>query len=78
MYKIILKNIELNLPIGIFDFEKIQKQRVIMQLELKSYSNFKFNSIDDCIDYSKISEYLSCYKTLLYKYIDFILHTIYN
>ena len=30
------------------------------------------------IRYSKISEYLSCYKTLFYKYIDFILHTIYN
>lgn len=58
MYTIILKNIELNLPIGIFDFEKVKKQRVTMQLELKSYSNFKFNSIDDCIDYSKITNYI--------------------
>ena len=63
MYKIILKNLELNLPIGIFDFEKIKKQRVVMQLELKSYSNFKFNSIDDCIDYSKIADFIKNFET---------------
>ena len=58
MYKIILKDLEVFLPIGIFDFEKEKTQRVIIQLECLSYSNFKFNSINDCIDYSKIAFFI--------------------
>lgn len=58
MYKIILKDLKVNLPIGIFDFEKEKTQPVVMQLVVHSYSNYKFNSINDCVDYSKIAEFI--------------------
>ena len=58
MYKIILKDLKVNLPIGIYEFEKEKTQPVVIQLECLSYTNYKFNDISDCIDYSKISEYI--------------------
>lgn len=58
MYKIILKNLEVYLPIGIYAFEKENTQKVIMNLECFSHSNYKFINIEDCIDYSKIAEFI--------------------
>ena len=58
MYKIILKNLEVYLPIGIYDFEKEKTQKVIVNLECLSHSNYKFINIEDCIDYSKIAEFI--------------------
>lgn len=58
MYKIILKDLKLNLPIGIYEFEKEKTQPVLIQLECFSYSNYKFNSTNNYIDYSKIFEFI--------------------
>lgn len=58
MYKIILKNLEVSLPIGIFDFEKEKTQPVIINLECLAHSNYNFLDIKDCIDYSKIAEFI--------------------
>lgn len=63
MYKIILKDLKLNLPIGIFDFEKEKTQPVVIQLECLSHTNYQFNSISDCIDYSKISDFIKSFET---------------
>lgn len=62
MYKIILKDLKLNLPIGIYEFEKQKTQPVIIQLECLSYSNYQFNTIEDCIDYSKISDFIKSFE----------------
>lgn len=58
MYKIILKNLEVYLPIGIYDFEKEKTQKVIVNLECLAHTNYKFMDIKDCIDYSKIAEFI--------------------
>lgn len=63
MYKIILKDLKLNLPIGIYEFEKQKTQPVVVQLECLSYSNYQFQSIKDCIDYSKISDFIKSFET---------------
>lgn len=62
MYKIILKDLKVNLPIGIFDFEKEKTQPVVMQLVCHSYSNYQFDSISDCVDYSKIAEFIKSFE----------------
>lgn len=62
MYKIILKDFKLNLPIGIYEFEKQKTQPVVIQLECLSYSNYKFNHIGDCIDYSKIADFIKSFE----------------
>lgn len=63
MYKIILKDLKLNLPIGIYEFEKQKTQPVVMHLECLAYSNYQFNSIEDCIDYSKISDFIKSFES---------------
>lgn len=63
MYKIILKNLKLNLPIGIYEFEKEKTQSVLINLECLSYSSYQFNNINDCIDYSKIFEFIKSFET---------------
>lgn len=62
MYKIILKDLKVNLPIGIFDFEKEKTQPVVIQLVCHSYSNYQFNTINDCIDYSKITDFIKSFE----------------
>lgn len=63
MYKIILKDLKVNLPIGIYEFEKEKTQPVVIQLECLSYTNYQFNNISDCIDYSKIAEFIKGFET---------------
>lgn len=63
MYRIILKNLEVSLPIGIYDFEKVKSQKVIMHLECLAHTDYNFLNIENCIDYSIIANFIKSYET---------------
>jgi dihydroneopterin aldolase len=80
MFKMILNQIEVNMFIGICDFERENRQKVVVNL--KAYGNPTFNAqhIDDCLDYSKLAEFITNWydrphvdliETLMHDVIDF-------
>ncbi len=62
MYNFTANNINVNMYIGIRDFEYLNKQQVLVSVS--AYGNTPFNpkSIDDCLDYSKICEYVKSWE----------------
>ncbi len=54
MFKMIARNIKVNMFIGICDFEYLQKQPVVVNFVAHGNPKFKPENINDCLDYSKI------------------------
>lgn len=63
MFYITLDNIKLNIFVGIRDFEYLNKQQVI--INLKAYGTIPFRpvNITECLDYTKITDYLKNWET---------------
>lgn len=55
---IFIKNLELDMSIGVFDVEKEEKQRVVVDIELTVVPsiNWKADNIDDVVSYAAITD----------------------
>ena len=76
----IAQNIEVEMFIGICDFEYLNKQKVIVNIEALGNTPLKPKNISECLDYSKICgfvaswtnrEHVDLVETLLYELFEF-------
>jgi 7,8-dihydroneopterin aldolase/epimerase/oxygenase len=76
----IAQNIEVDMFIGICDFEYLNKQKVVVNIQALGNTPLKPVNISECLDYSKICEFVSSWtsrghvdlvETLLYELFDF-------
>jgi len=80
MFKMIAKNIEVNMFVGIHDFEYRKKQKILVNVIAYGRPKFQPNNISECIDYSRICdfvhgwtnrEHVELIETLLHEVIEF-------
>lgn len=59
MFKFIAKGIEVEMFVGICDFEYHKKQKVIVNVEAKGSPTFNPTHITECLDYSKVCTFVN-------------------
>ena len=76
----IAQNIEVDMFIGICDFEYLKKQKVIVNIKVLGNTPLKPIEISECLDYSKVCFFVDSWskrphvdlvETLLYELFDF-------
>ncbi len=81
MFKMIAKGISVDMFVGICDFEYLNKQTVVVNVTAWGKPKFKAESINDCLDYSKVCslvhswtnrEHVDLVETLLQELIEFV------
>lgn len=60
LYTVALKDIQITLPVGIADheFENPQRLSIDIIMDRKIDDNYAFETIEDCMDYSQINNYI--------------------
>lgn len=80
MFYITLDQIKLNMFVGIRDFEYLAKQPVVVNVKLFGTIPYRPTKIEQCLDYSKVSDYLKSWEnrphvdlieTLLFDLVEF-------
>ncbi len=80
MFKMIARNIKVNMFIGICDFEYLNKQPVVVNFIAHGTPKFGADKIEDCLDYSKVCtlvhswsqrQHVDLVETLLKELMDF-------
>lgn len=80
MFKMIAHGIEVNMFIGICDFEYLKKQKIVVNVTAWGKPSFNPQNIQDCLDYSRICtlvhswqnrEHVELVETLLQEVIRF-------
>lgn len=58
MFKMIAKNIEVDMFVGICDFEYLKKQKVLVNVIAYGRPTFKPQNITECLDYSRVCSFV--------------------
>ncbi len=81
MFKMLAKGISVDMFVGICDFEYLNKQTVVVNVTAWGKPKFKAESINDCLDYSKVCalvhswtnrKHVDLVETLLQELIEFV------